>query len=129
MNRPLRVREVLDISQDFDHFKTFSCCCCFGFGLKGPALAKVGKCPPMLTWPVYPRLAQECPLPKAYSSPSDFSLCSSPNYRHFHLFYEKPYLFNGFFFSSQNLKGILWVYNANCIMHKFCCVKVSILNI
>lgn len=38
-------------SQDFNHFKMFSCCCCFGFGLKGPALVKVGKCPPMLTWP------------------------------------------------------------------------------
>lgn len=116
-------------SQGFNPVTMFSCCCCCGFGLKGPALVKVGQCPPVLTWPVYPSLAQEsCPLPKAYSSPSGFSLCSSSNYRHFQLFYEKPYLFNGFF-SSQNLNGILWVYNANWITHTFCCFKVSIFNI
>lgn len=43
----------------------------------------------------------ECPLPKAHSSLSGFSLCSSSNYRHVQLFYEKPYLFNGFFFFTK----------------------------
>lgn len=67
----------------------------------------------------------ECPLPRALSAPSDFSLCSSPNYRHFQLFYEKPYLFNELFFFTK----FEWDPNANWTIHKFCCFKVSILNI
>lgn len=85
--------------------------------------------PSMLTWPVYPRLAQEwCVL---YLNPSapllSFLFVPSPIID-IQLLYEKSYLFNGFF-SSQNLNGILWVYNANCIIYKFCCFKISILNI
>lgn len=61
----------------------------------------------------------ECPFPKAYSS--------------FSLDFFIPLLIinilSYFMKSPMYLNGILWVYNANCIIHKFCCFKVSIFNI
>lgn len=117
-------------SWDFNPVKMFSCCCCCGFGLKGPALVKVGKCPPMLIWPVYPRLAQEWSV--LYLKPTApflaFFFVPLLIIDMFSYFMKSPiYLMD--FFSSQNLNGILWVYNANWITHKFCCFKVSIFNI